>query len=59
MAQADVQYQDGFWLIKIPKGLLVFTEAQLLDGLRRGKWYQRRQAKQARMPKMVTHQMEA
>jgi hypothetical protein len=52
MAQADVQYQDGLWIIAIPKGLVVLTDAELIHALRRGKWYQRRQAKHARMPKM-------
>jgi hypothetical protein len=52
MAQAEVIYDEGLWVIRIPKGLLVLTEAQLMDGLRRGKWYQRRHAKRARIPRV-------
>lgn len=51
MAQAEVIYDEGLWVIRIPKGLLVLTEAQIIDGLRRGKWYQRRHAKLVRIPR--------
>jgi hypothetical protein len=52
MAAADVRFEDGLWIITISKGLVVLTESQLVDGLRRGKWYQRRHAKRARIPRV-------
>jgi hypothetical protein len=50
MAQAEVRYDEGLWIITIPKGMVVLTGSELIRGLRRGKWYQRRQLMWARRP---------
>jgi hypothetical protein len=41
---------DGLYHVQGPKCLLVLTKAELIRALRRGKWWKRRQALQARRP---------
>ena len=38
----DVKVQDGFYILELPKAILVLTKEQFIDGLRRGKWWKRR-----------------
>jgi hypothetical protein len=40
----DVKVQDGWYLVTIPKGVLVFSRAQFIEALRRGKAFKRREA---------------
>ena len=43
----EITCVDGFWIITMPKYVLVLSREQFKDGLRRGKWWRRRQARQA------------
>jgi hypothetical protein len=49
----DLKVIDGWYVLAIDKAVLVLTKAELLRGLRRGKWWRRRQALQ---PRHVTMQ---
>jgi hypothetical protein len=48
----DLKLIDGRYILTLDKGcLLVLTKAELIQGLRRGKWFKRAQARAARMPR--------
>jgi hypothetical protein len=45
----DLNVIDGWYVLPLPKqAVLVLTKAQFIEGLRRGKWWRRRQALQPR-----------
>jgi hypothetical protein len=44
----EVEVVDGFYIIEIPKARLVLTREQFVDGLRRGKWWSRRELRAPR-----------
>jgi hypothetical protein len=46
---ADVKFVDGLWLIKIPKGLVALTDADMKAALKRGKAYRRREQLKKRL----------
>jgi hypothetical protein len=47
----ELKLIDGRYILTLDKGcILVLTKAELLQGLRRGKWLRRAQAKAARIP---------
>jgi hypothetical protein len=48
---ADIECVDGLWLIKISKGLIALTDAQMKAALKRGKTYRRARALKARLAK--------
>jgi hypothetical protein len=54
----DLQVIDGFYILTIDKGILVLTREQFIDGLRRGKWWKRRQASAPRHAMMQEHAMD-
>jgi hypothetical protein len=43
----EIECVDGWWVIRMPKYVLVLSREQFVDALRRGKWWKRRQARQA------------
>jgi hypothetical protein len=45
-----IEVKDGFYLISLPKCLVVLTKAEFIQALRRGKWWRRREALAARVP---------
>jgi hypothetical protein len=47
----DIEVIAGWWVLKIPKGWICLTRAEVLAGLKRGKALRRRQQFQARHPK--------
>jgi hypothetical protein len=40
----DLKVVDGWYIVELPKAVLVLTKAQFVEGLRRGKWWRRHQA---------------
>ena len=54
----DLQVVDGFYILTIDKGILVLTREQFSDGLRRGKWWKRRQASAPLHATMQAHAEE-
>jgi hypothetical protein len=40
----ELEVKDGLYIIKGPKYVLVMTKAEFIQSLRRGKWWNRRQA---------------
>lgn len=54
----DLQVVDGFYILSIDKGILVLTREQFIDGLRRGKWWKRRQSLSPREAVMQEHAEE-
>jgi hypothetical protein len=40
----DLQVKDNFYILTLPKVILVLTREQFIDGLKRGRWWKRRQA---------------
>jgi hypothetical protein len=44
----DVEVTDGFWIITLPKSILVLTRGEFIQALRRGKWHRRRESLKAR-----------
>jgi hypothetical protein len=44
-----IRLVDGLYHVQGPKCLLVLTKAELIRSLRRGRWWKRRQALQARV----------
>jgi hypothetical protein len=51
----ELKVIDGFYIIDLPKAILVLTREQFIDGLRRGKWWMRRQAMAPREATMQQH----
>jgi hypothetical protein len=49
-----IEIRDGRYVITLPKCVLVLTKAEFIQGLRRGKWWRRREAMQARHAGQVT-----
>jgi hypothetical protein len=45
----EVTVRDGFYLVTLPKCVLVLTKAEFIRALARGKWWKRRQAMRARI----------
>jgi hypothetical protein len=43
-----LEVRDGFYIITLPKSILALTKAEFIQALRRGKWWRRREALQAR-----------
>jgi hypothetical protein len=48
MIKVDVQGE--YYLVALPKVTLVMTKAEFITALRRGKWWKRRKAMDARIP---------
>jgi hypothetical protein len=49
----DLKLIDGRYILDVGKGcVLVLTKAELIQGLRRGKWFKRAQARAARIPSL-------
>jgi hypothetical protein len=46
-----VEVPDGLYIITLPKSVLVLTKTEFIQALRRGKWWRRREALQARLGK--------
>jgi hypothetical protein len=47
----ELKLLDGRYILTLDKGcILVLTKAELIQGLRRGKWLKRAQARAARIP---------
>jgi len=44
----DIKIIDGWYVVTASKCTLVLTKTQFIQALRRGKWWKRRQAFQAR-----------
>jgi hypothetical protein len=45
----EVTVRDGFYLVTLPKCVLVLRRAEFIRALARGKWWKRRQAMRARI----------
>jgi hypothetical protein len=43
----QLSYQNGLYIVKAPKCTLVMTKAELIQALRRGKWWKRQDTRQA------------
>jgi hypothetical protein len=43
----QLSYQDGLYIVKALKCTLVMTKAELIQALRRGKWWKRQDTRQA------------
>jgi hypothetical protein len=43
-----VEIREGLYILTLPKCILVLTKAEFIQALRRGKWWRRREALQAR-----------
>ena len=41
----ELKVIDGLYVLELPKAILVLTREQFIDGLRRGKWWKRREIK--------------
>jgi hypothetical protein len=54
----ELKVIDGLYVLELPKAILVLTREQFIDGLRRGKWWKRRQASAPRHTAMQQHAME-
>jgi hypothetical protein len=44
----DVKLKDGWYIVTLPKSVLVLTKAGFIQALRWGKWWKRRAANEAR-----------
>ena len=44
----EVTVQDGYYLVAMPKAILVLTKPEFIQALRRGKWWRRSHAMAAR-----------
>jgi hypothetical protein len=55
----EIQVQDGWYVVKLPKCTLMLTREQFIDALKGGKEWRRRQALQprrgARAPQEVSN----
>ena len=40
----EVTVQDGYYLVTLPKAILVLTRGEFIQALRRGKWFRRTHA---------------
>jgi hypothetical protein len=45
----DIKVIDGLYVVQGPKCVLVLTKQEFIVSLRRGRWWKRRQALQARL----------
>ena len=50
----DIRIHDGRYVITLPNSVLVLTKAEFIQVLRRGQWWRRREALQARLPREHT-----
>jgi hypothetical protein len=46
----SVEFHHGWYVVTLPKCVLVLSRAEVIQGLRRGKWWRRREALRARQP---------
>jgi hypothetical protein len=44
----ELEVRDGWYIVRLPKCVLVLTRQQFIEALRRGKWWRRQQAMAAR-----------
>jgi hypothetical protein len=44
----ELNVQDGLYIVKLPKIVLILTREEFIQALRRGKWWKRRAAIEAR-----------
>ena len=44
-----VEVRDGFYIVTMPKSILVLTRAEFIQALRRGRWWRRRTAMHTRL----------
>jgi hypothetical protein len=45
-----IEFRQGWYVVALPKCVLVLSRAELIQALRRGKWWRRREALRARQP---------
>jgi hypothetical protein len=46
----EITVKDGWYVVTLPKTILVLTKKEFIQALRRGKWWKRHYTRQARMP---------
>jgi hypothetical protein len=46
-----MEVRDGWYIVTLPKCVLVLTREEFIQALRRGKWWRRREVRQARQTK--------
>jgi hypothetical protein len=45
-----IEFRQGWYVVTLPKCVLVLSRDELIQALRRGKWWRRREALRARQP---------